>query len=901
MALAIAGRGRRSGQYDEVSLAELEHDVVAHATALANHGIRTGMRTVVMITPGREFCAVVFALLKLGAPPVFIDPGIGLRHVGPCIQNARPAAFIGIRKAQLARRLFGWGAVRFEFRSLSNRSCAANLRRRPSPRAHPKKTQPKIGTLPRSPSPAAARVLPKLSCSITRIFWPRRICSESCWDHVPEQPHLATLPLFLLFAPVLGVPAVIPDMDPSRPAAADPSRLVAAIDDYRCTSTFASPALVRRLGSYCRETKRKLSSIERVLSAGAPSDPNALATLAAAIAPGGEVFTPYGATEALPVSNISCREILAETGEKTRRGAGVCVGRPLGGITASIIPIGDSPIRDWSDVPPLPRHEIGEIAVSGPVVSRRYFNNPGATALAKIPCRLDGAFYHRMGDVGYLDDLGRLWMCGRKSQRVVTPRRVYFTVPAEGVFNGHPEVARTALVGVNGRGALSPHSAWSLQPPNQRVRRSELRKNCVRSARILNTLAISGIFSITVRSRSTPATIRRLAVKNSRCGQRRKSAHVHSNPRRSDHDNRIRIRNGARANRRLAPSPQRLPRQRSAKLLDPFRHGPPLRRERVDRTFNDWRRGLKQRMLESIRQNGQSRIVPLPRVKNLDRKTFIREFVNKSHPVVFEGAARDWDCCRKWNFDWIKQQYGDDDVMLVDHARQDRNPLQKPIEHLTLGDLIDGIDHGSLKYARFHPLLQRHPELRLDLNQKWLKEHLTNRHTSWLHFYTLFLGGKGTDTAIHNAGNENMFVQIQGQKKWRFYPVEHSPIFDPPANRSPYKYTGYRPDQPDDELYPMARHMDWYETVLEPGDVLYNPPYYWHHVSNPTSSIGVGCRWNNMRTAVLASPVLATLEMFNTNPNAVRGMMMAVKDFNTILAEARVDKKQLVAQPRAAR
>lgn len=326
-------------------------------------------------------------------------------------------------------------------------------------------------------------------------------------------------------------------------------------------------------------------------------------------------------------------------------------------------------------------------------------------------------------------------------------------------------------------------------------------------------------------------------------------------------------------------------------VLDHF-----LGRARVDRVFKDRRREIQARMLESIRQNGSSRVVPLPRVKSLDRKTYMRNFVNKSHPVVFEGAAKDWECCRKWSFDWIKRQYGNDDVMLVDHGEQDRNPLAKPIEHLTLGDLIDGIDHGSLKYARFHPLLQRHPELRLDISQTWLKDHLTNPRTSWLHFYTLFLGGKGTDTAIHCAGNENLFVQIQGQKKWRLYPVEHSPIFDPPANRSLYKYTSFRAEDPDYERYPMAQYMDWYETVLEPGDVLYNPPYYWHHVSNPTSSIGVGCRWNNMRTGFRASRAFFSLELFNTQPNVFRGMLMAVNDFNTILAETRVDKKQLKLQ-----
>ena len=323
-----------------------------------------------------------------------------------------------------------------------------------------------------------------------------------------------------------------------------------------------------------------------------------------------------------------------------------------------------------------------------------------------------------------------------------------------------------------------------------------------------------------------------------------------------------------------------------------------LGRERADRLYPGWRSGLQQRMLETIRRNGESRVVPLPRIKNLDRKTYFKEFVRKSHPVVFEGAAKDWECCRKWSFDWIKQQYGGDDVMLVDHAQQDRNPLAKPVEHLTLADLIDGMEHGSLKYARFHPLLQRHPELRLDINQAWLREHLTNRYTPWMRFYTLFLGPKGSDTAIHCAGNENLFVQVQGQKKWRLYPVSQSPVFDPPANRSLYKYTGFRADDPDYERYPMTRHMDWYETVLEPGDVLYNPPYYWHHVSNPTQSIGVGCRWNNMRTSFDASHTLFTLELFNTNPNVFRGMLMAVNDFNTILAEGRVDKQQLKLQNR---
>jgi acyl-CoA synthetase (AMP-forming)/AMP-acid ligase II len=462
LALAVARKGRwRGGRYDEVSLAELEHDADTFAAVFANHGIRRGMRTVLMITPGREFCAAIFALLKLGAPPVFIDPGIGLGNVGSCIRNAMPTAFIGIRKAQMARRVFGWGrdSIRISLTVESlprDGSGPMAVDRREFPRvSHPGDTPEDQGIAAIAFTSGSTGPPKAVVFDHQNLLAQADLLGELSGTYAGE-PHLATFPLFLLFAPVLGIAAIVPDMDTSKPAAADPLRLIAAIDDYRCRSAFASPALVCRLGAYCRETNRKLPSMERVLSAGAPSDPNALATLAAAIAPGGEIFTPYGATEALPVSNLSSREILTETSHKTRRGAGVCVGRPLRGMTASIIPIGDSSIHDWSEVSPLPRHEIGEITVSGGVVSRQYFNNPEATRHSKITCRVTGLLYHRMGDVGYLDDLGRLWMCGRKSHRVVTPKRVHFTVPAEGVFNFHKEVARTALVGVTCRESTVP-------------------------------------------------------------------------------------------------------------------------------------------------------------------------------------------------------------------------------------------------------------------------------------------------------------------------------------------------------------------------------------------------------------------------------------------------------------
>jgi acyl-CoA synthetase (AMP-forming)/AMP-acid ligase II len=456
LAIAIAKpAARRPARYEEVSLAELERDVNTCMDVFVHRGIVGGTRTVVMIPPGRDFCATVIALLKIGAPPVFIDPGIGLRNVGHCIRQARPSAFVGTHKAQFARLVLGWGRDSIRIALTPGGDPAGRGPAPPRPVIDPQPCDP-CGEVAAIAFTSGSTGPPKgVVFDQANLIAQAQLAAQLMGPCI-SGPHLATFPMLLLFAPVIGFAAVIPDMDASRPAAADPAKLIGAAGDYRCQSMFASPALVRKLGAYCRDHNRNLPSMERVLSAGAPSHPDALATLGAAISPAGEIFTPYGATEALPVSNLGSREILGETCEKTRSGAGVCVGRVLPGVSAHIIPISEQPFEDWNEITPLPPGEVGEIAVSGGVVSARYDRNPEANRLSKIPFRSGNGFYHRMGDLGYFDELGRLWMCGRKSHRVVTARRLYFTVPCEGVFNSHPMVARTALVGVSDAGGVTP-------------------------------------------------------------------------------------------------------------------------------------------------------------------------------------------------------------------------------------------------------------------------------------------------------------------------------------------------------------------------------------------------------------------------------------------------------------
>jgi acyl-CoA synthetase (AMP-forming)/AMP-acid ligase II len=454
--------------YAQLSFAELEEASNRLARALAGAGIGRGTRTALMVPPSLDFFTLTFALFKAGAVPVLIDPGIGVRSLGGCLAHAQPEAFIGIPKAHAARVLLGWarGSVRTnvtvgskwfwsgstldELRSqVPAGSSFAVIEPAPHETAAILFTSGSTGT-------------PKGAVYTHEIFGAQVAHIHRIYGIEPGEMDLATFPLFALFGPALGMTAVVPEMDASRPASADPATIVDAIRKFNITNMFGSPALINRVGRHGEANGIKLSTLRRAISAGAPVAPKVLERFAAMLPAGAQVFTPYGATECLPVASIGSDEILGETRHRTVEGAGVCVGRPIDGVEARIIRITDDAIANWDDSLELPAGETGEIAVKAAHATRTYFNLPDATALAKIP---DGAaFYHRMGDVGYFDAKGRLWFCGRKAHRVVTPRGTRFTIPCEGVFNASPRVSRTALVGVQRNGATEPVLCVELEP-----------------------------------------------------------------------------------------------------------------------------------------------------------------------------------------------------------------------------------------------------------------------------------------------------------------------------------------------------------------------------------------------------------------------------------------------------
>jgi acyl-CoA synthetase (AMP-forming)/AMP-acid ligase II len=226
---------------------------------------------------------------------------------------------------------------------------------------------------------------------------------------------------------------------------------------------YGSPALLENLARFGAETGKKLPDVKRIITAGAPVRPDLMEAVHRLLPPDARIHTPYGATEVLPVSDIDSREVLAETRQISENGGGTCVGRPLAGMEVRIIEIIEAPLAHIGEALVLPSGQIGEIVVKGPVTTKEYFRNPGATRLAKMADD-DGGVWHRMGDVGYLDDKGRLWFCGRKAHRVETVTGRLFTIPCEALFNRHPRVRRSALVGVGAAGNKRPVIIIELKP-----------------------------------------------------------------------------------------------------------------------------------------------------------------------------------------------------------------------------------------------------------------------------------------------------------------------------------------------------------------------------------------------------------------------------------------------------
>ncbi len=461
-AIAVVSARKTKAQekrnYDQISFADLESRSNQIALGVKQLGIEPGERLALMVPPGIEFVTYVFGLFKAGIVTILIDPGMGRKNMIRCLSEAAPRGIVGIAKAQLARTIF-----RKQFRE-----CRSNILVGPGfwPGCHSGKRFERLSSEEFQPhqqtreAPAAIIFTTGSTGPPKGVLYRHRVFLEQARqirDYFQIQPgsvDVSGFPLFALFNAAMGTTTVFPEMDATRPAEVDPRSILDAVEKFGADQSFGSPALWNTVSTYCQSNQLKFPTLRRVLTAGAPVPPHVLERVKSIIHPEGEVYTPYGATESLPVACNSATEVLSETAQATEQGKGTCVGAKFPDMSWKIIPISDEPIETIDDLTEVSTGNIGELIVRGAVVTDQYVTRTEANAEHKIK---DGdGFWHRMGDVGYLDEQNRFWFCGRKSHRIRTPQATLFTIPIEGIINQHPKIYRSAVVGVGTPGQQIP-------------------------------------------------------------------------------------------------------------------------------------------------------------------------------------------------------------------------------------------------------------------------------------------------------------------------------------------------------------------------------------------------------------------------------------------------------------
>jgi acyl-coenzyme A synthetase/AMP-(fatty) acid ligase len=432
-----------------VSWDQLERAVRDLASGLAARGIRPGDRVALLIPPGAELAAALYACWRIGAVVVIADAGLGLAGLGRALRGAGPDHVIGIARGLAAaaglrvpgRRIAAGDALTPALRALGVTDTLGALARLGRGRSLPAPPGPDadcavIFTSGATGPPKGVRYRHRQVQAQVAVL--RRTYEITDADRI-----VAAFAPFALYGPMLGIASAVPDVDVTTPADLTAVALAEAVAAIEATLVFASPGALRNVVATAHALRphhhAALAGVRLLLSAGAPVPVTLLRDLQRLL-PGAELHTPYGMTEALPITSISLRQI-----EAAGAGNGVCVGRPVAGVDVAVSPL--DPTGTANGALTTEPGVTGEICVSADHVKDRYDR---LWAIERSSSRDPG--WHRTSDVGHLDGEGRLWVEGRLAHVIVTARGVLTPVGIEQRVAAMPEIREAAVVGVGPRG-----------------------------------------------------------------------------------------------------------------------------------------------------------------------------------------------------------------------------------------------------------------------------------------------------------------------------------------------------------------------------------------------------------------------------------------------------------------
>ncbi len=451
-----------------ISFAALDADVRRVAAGLVEHGVARGDRVALLIPPGIDLTVCLYACWRMGAVVVVVDAGLGARGISRALKSATPRHLIGIPRALTAARLLGWPGRRISSvampagvaRSLAVSTTLDELRARGEGRPVP--------PTPTDSDPAAVIFTSGATGPAKGVSYrhhqlqAQRDVLARVYDINADDRFVAAFAPFALYGPAMGVPSVVPDMSVTAPGTLRAVALAEAAEAIGASLVFASPAalanVIATAGDLTPRHREALAKVRLLLSAGAPV-PSSVLRAVAEIMPNAEAHTPYGMTEVLPVSDITPAGI-----EAAGAGNGVCVGRPLAEVSVAISPLD------------VDGHATGELTThadaTGEVCVQAAHVKDGYDKLWVV--QHDSAqppYWHRSGDVGHLDDQGRLWIEGRMIHIITTANGPVTPVGIEQAVESMAEVGHAALVGV---GPAGTQQLVVVVVPIERRRRPDL-------------------------------------------------------------------------------------------------------------------------------------------------------------------------------------------------------------------------------------------------------------------------------------------------------------------------------------------------------------------------------------------------------------------------------------------
>ncbi len=442
------------------SWAELAADISTVAQGLREVGVKAGDRVNLMVPPGAKLTTLIYACMSLGAVIVVADTGLGAKGLTRALKGARPDFLVGIRTALVAAKSLGWPGTRIAAESL------------PAPVARALGVKAQLTDFVASQGFEPAEIHPDDDAAVLYtsgstgpakgvVYTHRQLAGmrdaiRNTYNLKAGTGLVAGFAPFALLGPALGATSVTPTMDVTQPKTLTATALASATQAINATTIFASPAALMNVVRTCKDLtsaqKAALGSVEVLLSAGAPLAVPLLEAVQSVV-PQASIHTPYGMTEALPITDVSFEEIKAAhaegaSGAMAHARDGVCVGKPVFDAQICLAPLDEQgkSIAETTFEPGI----CGEILVAAPHVKDRY-----DTLWVTEQDSISTPGWHRTGDVGHFDEAGRLWVEGRLGHVMNTSQGILTPVAAEQAAELLQEIRRAAVVAVGPEGSAA--------------------------------------------------------------------------------------------------------------------------------------------------------------------------------------------------------------------------------------------------------------------------------------------------------------------------------------------------------------------------------------------------------------------------------------------------------------